>query len=173
MIDWVGVEQAAEQTIAAAAAVLLWDGGDSAGVLAHVAGTTATRMAMSRRGYELVCAVCPPDGFVDDELLHALGGAFEVAALPAPAASDWARLMSVAMFDAMDDGGESNTSAAIRARSMPYRHTAVAVRPAPGSARLQALWVCSLWRRNPPLPVDLIERGSRLVSLALLPPQLA
>lgn len=165
MIDWVGVEQAAEQTIAAAAAVLLWDGGDSAGVLAHVAGTTATRMAMSRRGYELVCAVCP-DGFVDDELLHALG-AFEVAALPAPAASDWARLMSVAMFDAMDDG-ESNTSAAIRARSMPYRHTAVAVRPAPGSARLQALWVCSLWRRNP-LPVDLIERGSRLVSLALLP----
>ena len=43
------LERAAEATIAAAAAALLWGGADGHGVLAHVAGLNTWRMAASRR----------------------------------------------------------------------------------------------------------------------------
>ena len=47
-LTWGDFEAAAEWTIGAAAAALLWYGEDSQGVLAHVAGSAPTKMASSR-----------------------------------------------------------------------------------------------------------------------------
>jgi len=161
-VDWAILERAAEQTISAATAALLWDGEDRQGVLDHVAGTTVARMVVSRVGYSVVC----PEGF-DETLPPDLWSAFEVAALPAAAAPAWAASVSAALADALQDSA-SGTRADWRGRIVPHSDATVRLRSVHGAARSRALWVCSLWGRDP-LPLNLVENGARIVSYTALP----
>ena len=97
------LELAAEQTIEAAAAALLWTGEDSHGVLGRVAGASAARMAESRCAYALFRAarreVAAKDQQAFDEDLGnwVVAGSFEVAALPAVASPRWAESVAAAL----------------------------------------------------------------------------
>lgn len=74
---------AAEVTIAAAAAALGWAGEDDSGVLEHVAAISPVVMAVSRYGYEMDQRYAP-------HRLHEKSDRLEMAALPATAAPTWA-----------------------------------------------------------------------------------
>jgi hypothetical protein len=131
------LELAAEQTIEAAAAALLWTGPDSHGVLERVAGMSAARMAESRCAYALFRAarreVAAKDQQAFDEDLGnwVVAGSFEVAALPAAASPRWAESVAGALFES---GGLINSS-----------DSAVELRALKGSMRCIALAVCSYW----------------------------
>ena len=58
-LSWEQLEPAAEATIAAAAAALLWCGEDTHGVLAHVAATTPLKMVSSRIANTIVNTKLP------------------------------------------------------------------------------------------------------------------
>lgn len=155
-VDWEALMRAAEQTISAAAAAVLWTGDDSHGVLAHVAGATVEKMAGTRAGYTMACQ----EGYGDKMLSPDLWSDFEVAALPAAATPAWAESISAALREAVADRGRtSHPDAAVRVRAMR------------GVNRSHALWVCSLWGQDL-LPLNLIEYGAGLVSCTALPPRL-
>ena len=85
--QWNPLEVAAEATIAAATAALVWEGQDSYGVLERVAGATAKGMATARITAEIMADVTTSVQFTAaDE--DARGGA--VAGLPGWLAPRWA-----------------------------------------------------------------------------------
>jgi hypothetical protein len=85
--QWNPLEVAAEATIAAATAALVWEGPDSYGVLERVAGATAKGMATARITAEIMADVTTSVQFTAaDE--DARGGA--VAGLPGWLAPRWA-----------------------------------------------------------------------------------
>ncbi|WP_368834374.1 hypothetical protein [Mycobacterium intracellulare] len=162
------LELAAEQTIAAAAAALLWAGPDSHGVLTHVASTSAAKMAESRRAYaflafarEFVEAEAQQDF---DKELSSMIVAFEVAALPATAVSSWAAALSEALNEAcqhMRADSYSDSSGIV----MPHPDAAVQRRSNEEFVNYLALQACNLWGRDP-LPINLIEFSARAVSIS-------
>ena len=85
--QWNPLEVAAEATIAAATAALVWEGQDSYGVLERVAGATAKGMATARIAAEIMADVTTSVQFtaIDED---ARGGA--VAGLPGWLAPRWA-----------------------------------------------------------------------------------
>jgi hypothetical protein len=150
------LERAAEQTIEAAAAALLWAGQDSRGVLEHVASASAAQMAQSRCAYALYQAarrdVAAEDRQTfDEDLSNYVLESFEVAALPAPAVPQWTEAICVAMRKASDD-----------------KESAVGLRALHGSVRYHALTVCSWWGRDP-LLLEQIGTLSRIVLLQTSP----
>jgi len=167
-VDWAALERAAEQTIAAAAAAVLWAGEDNHGVLAHVAAATAAKMAESRVGYAMVHA-SPPEGW-DEEMTRGLLSAFEEAALPADAVPAWTASVSAAMEEALQDR-DSSTCIDDHGRRTQHADPATSLRAAHGLVRFQALWMCSMWGQEP-LPFNLIEHGSHVMSYTALPPVL-
>lgn len=152
------LELAAEQTIEAAAAALLWTGEDSHGVLGRVAGASAARMAESRCAYALFRAarreVAAKDQQAFDEDLGkwVVAGSFDVAALPAVASPRWAESVAAALFEA---AGLINSS-----------DSAVELRALKGSMRCTALTVCSYWGQDPLPPLQAMDIGARIVSVS-------
>jgi hypothetical protein len=152
------LELAAAQTIEAATAALLWADQDSRGVLEHVAGASAARMAESRSAYAFIQAarreVAAEDQQAFDENLRnwMAVGSFEVADLPAPAVPAWTKSVTAAMAEA---AGWINRSAA---------DSAGQPRALKGSMRCIALAVCSYWGQDP-LPLNVIDVGARIVSV--------
>ena len=153
------LELAAEQTIAAAAAALLWGSQDSYGVLEHDAGASAARMAQSRCAYALFLAarreVAGEDQQAVDEDLRnwVAAGSFEVAALPAPAAPQWAEAVRAAMWEAVDDN---------RDITMRRDDPAVRLRALQVFVRSQALTMFSCWGQDP-LRLNMIDTGAQMV----------
>ncbi|MDV3249562.1 hypothetical protein K7Z54_23455 [Mycobacterium avium subsp. hominissuis] len=86
------LERAAEQTIAAAAAALLWAGEDSQGVLAHVAVADPQLMVGTRMVYERLAAGRTTHDIIANlrEEYRTTTTLFEVAALPWLVAPEWA-----------------------------------------------------------------------------------
>ena len=92
------LEQAAEKTIACAAAAMLWAGEDRYGVLAHFAGCGAASLAECRYTYAGLCAARQRNS------IDAAGFAAEVsrveavefAALPGDAVPQWAAIVAQA-----------------------------------------------------------------------------
>jgi hypothetical protein len=99
-LSWGDFEAAAEWTIGAAAAAVLWCGEDSQGVLAHVAGSTPIKMASSR-----IAAADTKRAFPEyadmgfDEDVASRGESLDVAALPATVAPQWAERVREALSD--------------------------------------------------------------------------
>lgn len=162
------LEQAAEQTIGAAAAALLWAGEDSYGVLAHVATTSAATMAQSRQAYTgLVWA----RGFLDAEAqqsfdaeLHHMAQCMEVAALPASAVPSWAATISEALSEASHDM-HADFYSDHRGIVMCHPDPARQQRSAAGYVKYQALLACNCWGQDP-LPLTLIGALAHIVSVS-------
>lgn len=160
------LEQAAEQTISAAAAALLWAGEDSYGVLSHVASVSAAAMAESRMAYAALayvrdCLTTESQHNVDEEL-HGMMPRFEIAALPATAAPSWAASVSKARDEALRDGHAADYSDG-RGIIMCHPDTTLQKRAQAGHVKSYALQACLMWGRNP-LPLNLIEFYARVVS---------
>jgi hypothetical protein len=161
------LQWAAEQTISAAAAALLWAGEDSHGVLAHVAGTTASEMVKSRQAYTVLArgrnfvAADAQEGFDEELSCIVQHPCFEVAALPAVAVPEWARRMSEAISEASRDKEPGWCS---DSHGIVMRHPDAAIRDRAlrGSVRYHALHTCGFWGQDP-LPLNLIEVGARAV----------
>jgi hypothetical protein len=153
------LELAAEQTIAAAAAALLWAGQDSCDVLEHVAGASAARMVGARCAYALFRAarreVAAEDqqAFDEDLCNWVVAGSFEIAALPAPAAPQWAEAVRAAMWEAVDDN---------HAITMRRDDPAVRLRALQVFVRSQALTMFSCWGQDP-LRLNMIDTGAQMV----------
>jgi hypothetical protein len=99
--DWtVAFEQAAEGTIAAAAAALLWCGEDGQGILAHVAGSTPTKMTSSRIAAAYTKRAFPEyaEMPIDEDIANCSEN-LDLAALPATVAPQWAARVREAMSD--------------------------------------------------------------------------
>ena len=99
-LTWRDFEAAAEWTIGAAAAALLWCGEDSQGVLAHVAGSTPIKIAASRIAAAGTKRAFPQ--FADmafDEEVASQGESLDLWALPATAAPRWAARVRAALRD--------------------------------------------------------------------------
>lgn len=162
------LEQAAEQTIGAAAAALLWAGEDSYGVLAHVAATSAPTMVQSRQAYAVLASA---RDFLDsqvqqsfDDELHHMAQCMEVAGLPATAVPSWAMAVSAALGEAnrdMDADSYSDHRGIVMCHPDPARRQ----RSAAGYVKYQALLACSCWGRDP-LPLTLIEALAHIVSVS-------
>jgi hypothetical protein len=99
--------QAAEQTIAAAAAALLWAGEDSHGVLAHVAAADPWLMAGTRLVYERLAAETTLRDVVVrlGEEYRTTTTTIEVAALPWLVSPGWTSRVSAALIHAPYDSG--------------------------------------------------------------------
>jgi hypothetical protein len=167
----VQLELAAEQTIGAATAALLWAGQDNYSVLEHVAGASVGRMVESRCAYSLFQMIrreVPAEKWpaVDEDLNRwVAAGSFEVAALPEPAVPTWADAMRAALREAFGDQGPWDTS---DPRNSGPDDAAMWRRALHGSVRGHALSVCSWWGEDP-LPLMQIETLSRIVSLQTCP----
>ncbi|WP_125079714.1 hypothetical protein [Mycobacterium sp. P7213] len=173
------LEVAAEQTIAAAAAAVLWAGEDSQGVLRHVAGLAAAQMSADRHAYtsiiELGRAAAPTYAGAEEfaegfRLTHAASPFLEPSVLPEGAAPQWFARVTSALSDALVDR-DGYIYIDDRGRGVPHPDSAVRVRAVHGLVRYHALWLCSLWGQES-LPFSLIEQGARIVSYTALPPQL-
>ncbi len=165
------LELAAEQTIEAAAAALLWAGQDSYGVLEHVAGASVARMVEARCAYALFrtarCEVAAEDQQAFDEHLcnWVVFGGFEVAALPAPAVPAWTDAVRAALHEAITDQEPWDTR---DPRNPGPDDAAMWRRALHGSVRYNALTVCSWWGQDPVL-LKQIETMSRIVLLQTCP----
>ncbi len=115
--QWNPLEVAAEATIAAATAALVWEGQDSYGVLERVAGATAKGMATARIAAEIVADVTTSVQFtaIDED---ARGGA--VAGLPGWLAPRWAASVRAAL-DELEAGRPGD--AMMKARTWPALHS--------------------------------------------------
>jgi hypothetical protein len=172
------LEVAAEQTIAAATAAVLWAGEDSQGVLRHVAGLVAARMAADRHAYTSIIecgrTAAPTHAGAEEfaegfRLTHAASPFLEPSVLPEGAAPEWFARVEAALSEAFDDreGGMCND----RGPSVPHPDPAVRVRAVHGSVRVYALLLCKLWGCEP-LPFNQIEHLTHVVSYTALPPRL-
>ena len=153
------VQAAAEQTIEAAAAALLWVGPDAHGVLEHVANASAERMVSSRYCYWVLesvrCQYGPDEqqAFEKDLIDFVSSNDFEVAALPASAAPTWTDSVREAISDVLCAARESPTQ---RDDEVERRRVVEL------SARGYALRACSYWGRDI-LQLDMIEEFARVV----------
>lgn len=136
---------AAEQTIAAAAAALLWAGEDSHGVLAHVAAADPWVMVGTRLVYERLAAESTvPDVVVRlREEYRTTTTTIEVAALPWLVAPAWTSRVSAALSHA-------------RQPTAPYDPGARAAQATVSSAIL----ACRQWGEHP-LNIDRIMYWAR------------
>ncbi|OBH20435.1 hypothetical protein [Mycolicibacter sinensis] len=168
------LEAAAEQTIAAAAAAVLWAGEDSQGVLRHVAGLAAAQMAADRHAYtsivELGRAAAPTYAgaaeFAESfRLGHAASPFLELSVLPEGAAPQWSARVASALSDALAD---RDGDMYIDDRGCSVPHPDSAVRAVHGSVRVYALLLCKLWGCDP-LPFNQIEHLTHVVSYTALP----
>lgn len=173
------LEVAAEQTIAAATAAVLWAGEDSQGVLRHVAGLVAARMAADRHAYTSIIergrAAAPTYAGAEEfaegfRLTHAASPFFEPSVLPEGAAPQWFARVEAALSEAFDDR-EGGMCSVDRGCSVPHPDPAVRVRAVHGSVRYHALLLCTLWGCDP-LPFTQIEHLTHVVSYTALPPRL-
>ncbi len=165
------LELAAEQTIGAAAAALLWAGQDSYGVLEHVAGASVERMAESRCAYSIFQMIrrevaAEKQQAVDQDLRNwVAAGSFEVAALPAPAVPAWTDAVRAALHEAFIDQDPWRTN---DPRNPGPDDAAMRRRALHGSVRHHALSVCRWWGEDPVLLMQ-IETLSRIVSIQTCP----
>lgn len=93
--------EAAEQTISAAAAAIVWAGGASGGVFEHVAAADPWLMARTRLAYNSCVGDEPVSGSVYRRLEQAYLTAtemFEVAALPCTVAHPWTKRVNSAFL---------------------------------------------------------------------------
>ncbi|ORA75237.1 hypothetical protein BST28_22120 [Mycolicibacter kumamotonensis] len=170
------LEVAAEQTIAAATAAVLWAGEDSQGVLRHVAGLVAARMAADRHAYTSIIecgrTAAPTHAGAEEfaegfRLTHAASPFLEPSVLPEGAAPQWFERVEAALNEALADQ-RADTYSDDRGRSVPHPDPAVRVRAVHGSVRVYALLLCKLWGCDP-LPLRDIEHLAYVVSYTALP----
>lgn len=153
------LEQAAQATVAAAAAALLWAGQDSYGVLTHVAGLTPTAMVESRRSYDSCYALrkdfpaAEQPGFDHDLRNIVSSGGFERAALPTDVSCQWGNDVQAAIAEAHNEDRQIT----FQSDDPVVRHHALRV-----YICLQALTMCSLWGQNP-LPLNSIRTAAHVV----------
>lgn len=147
-VNWAELEQAAEQTITAAAAALLWAGEDPGGVLAHVAATDPQLMMGTRLAYERMAAgrTTIDIGRSLCEEYRTTTTLFEVAALPSLVAPEWA--------------SQVNRALPVR-RQGPYDPAASAAQ----EIIEYAIHACRQWGQDP-LPIDRIMYWADAVSRA-------
>ena len=101
-LSWDPLEMSAERTVAAAAAALMWCGEDSQGVLAHIAGRLAWKMALSRRIHmDLVERSRSSWGALGDQPVESAD--VDLTALPAWAARKWAARVHIAVSEAENE----------------------------------------------------------------------
>lgn len=153
------LEAAAEATIAAAAAALLWGGDDGHGVLAHIAGLTAWRMAASRQVHLYLVQTAPDHvGQPYDDQLAGPSAQFCLAALPAWAARRWAARVSTAVGEAeekLDRLAGQCARIGCGARAVRKLHQE--------KTKLTALQTIALWGRDG-VDVQRIVATARLVT---------
>lgn len=152
------LELAAEQTIGAAAAALLWAGPDKYGVLEHVASASAPGMAQSRWTYwflESCRSACEPEEreAFDESLAGVVSlSNFEVAALPGSAVPAWVDAIERTLRDISDESLASAHSDDAVARRLIFAL----------SVRRHALTACSSWAWDT-LPLNRIEVAAHIV----------
>lgn len=108
------LKAAAEMTVAAAAAALVWEGEDSYGVLKRVAGATAKRIVTARITAEVMAEVNTSVGFTAAEEDNR-GGA--VAGLPGWLAPRWAASVRAALGEL--EAGRRPGDVMMKARTWP------------------------------------------------------
>lgn len=161
---WTPLERAAEWTIEAAAAALLWAGEDSYGVLAHVAAADPALMACTRHLYDEAVAA---KELLPDMAQAALRGVssfdgFEVAALPEAVAPQWAATVHDAWHASLRelDRGVFSEGVPPGVRAWRPEHRAQHAREA---LKNYALWACTAWSREP-LQFTVIQVVTRIVA---------
>lgn len=99
---WSRLEQAAEITISAAAAAMMWAGADERGVLARVAAANAGDMLISRMVAESLASSGSRRAFTpaEEDSFEATPG-YVLAALPAWLAPQWAATVRGAFSDSI------------------------------------------------------------------------
>jgi hypothetical protein len=137
--------QAAEWTIAAAAAAVFWCGDDPHGVLVHGAAADPVTMACTRALYAQALSVKTLLPIASETLLRFLGSSaigVEVAALPESIAPQWAVSVRNALWAAREEIDASITDdprgVVIYQPSDPVQHARV-------TARYHSLSACLLW----------------------------
>jgi hypothetical protein len=113
--------QAAQATINAAAAALVWSTADPHGVLAHVAGADPALMATTRLTYERTAATIAAvaatrcRGYAElQQLYRTTDAPFEVAALPWTVAPDWSSRIRRALIRSPPQGAYDPRASAAR-----------------------------------------------------------
>jgi hypothetical protein len=152
------LELAAESTIAAAAAAMLWCGEDRHGVLAHIAGRSAWKMATSRRVQMYVVETHPEcvGECYDDQVVQP--SEFDMAAMPAWGARKWAARVAAAVCECERKVGRLTEASERRGESPLALGTLRCER-----TKLAALQTIALWGRDP-LPQEQIEAAARAVT---------
>ena len=152
------LEVAAEGMIAAAAAAMLWCGEDRHGVLAHIAGRSAWKMAMSRR-VQMYVVETHPEAVgepYDDQVCEP--SEFDMAAMPAWGARKWAARVKAAVCEC-ERKVTGLTAACERSGYSPLALTALRNE----RTKLAALQTIALWGCDP-LPQEQIEVAARAVT---------
>jgi len=153
-LSWDPLEMSAERTVAAAAAALMWCGEDSQGVLAHIAGRLAWKMALSRRIHMDLVDKQPelvgmPYG---DQPVESAD--VDLTALPAWAARKWAARVHIAVSEA-----EYEVNRLTDACERTGYHFLTSDRLCREKAKLAALQTIALWGADP-LNLEEIEAAA-------------
>jgi hypothetical protein len=164
MDPWPGdpMQVAAERTIEAAAAALLWCGPDSRGVLAHIAGRSAWMMA-SARSVQISVVEAHPETFgecYDDQAvkLAVEFPDFDLAAMPAWAAREWAAQVRAATAEAQHEIGRLTDAYEPRVYGLLAQDRVLREK-----VKLAALQTIALWG-NDPLNLEHIEAAASAVT---------
>jgi hypothetical protein len=151
------MQVAAERTIEAAAAALLWCGPDGHGVLAHIAGRSAWMMASARTTQISLVEIHPEIyGECYDDQAGDLN--FDLAAMPAWAAREWAALVRAATGEAEHEIGRLAGADEPRVYGLLAQDRVCRER-----VKLAALQTIALWG-NDPLSLEEIEAAASLVT---------
>lgn len=144
---WGRLEQAAEVTISAATAALMWSGADERGVLARVAAANAADMLVSRMVAESLACRGSRRAFTPaEEATFEAAPGYVLAALPAWLAPEWAATVRAAFIDSLRWREEARYTG---------QWTAAA-------QQKSALETILQWTEDDPLPLHRIEIASRV-----------
>jgi hypothetical protein len=156
------MQVAAEQTIEAAAAALLWCGPDGHGVLAHIASRSAWMMATARTAQISVLEMHPEiSGECYDDQAAKLAAEypdFDLAAMPAWAAREWAARVRAATAEAQHEIGRLTDAHEPRVYGLLAQDRVRRER-----VKLAALQTIALWG-NDPLDLEAIETAASAVT---------
>jgi hypothetical protein len=159
VVVWEAMEHAAESTIAVAAAAMLWSGADDHGVLAHIAGRDAWKMALARHIYANLVEKQPE--LADDDSYDALppkSADFDLAALPARAVRKWASRVNAAGRDTQGEVDRLTDSCEQSGYEIVTSDKLLREK-----AKLAALQTIALWGRDP-LQLEGIEASASAVT---------
>jgi hypothetical protein len=151
------MQVAAERTIEAAAAALLWCGPDRHGVLAHIAGRSAWMMASARTTQISLVTIHPEIyGECYDDQAGDLN--FDLAAMPAWAAREWAARVRAATAEAEHEIGRLADADEPRVYGLLAQD-----RVSRETVKLAALQTIALWG-NDPLSLEEIGAAASVVT---------